>query len=43
MGLFNLCDDKGWVDGEIDLHCDPLRSPGTRVLSLAPPRVDEFS
>ena len=34
MGFFNLCDDKGWVDGEFDLHCDPLRSPGTPLVGL---------
>ena len=34
MGFFNLCDDKGWVDGEFDLHCDPLGSPGTPLVGL---------
>ena len=34
MGFFNLCDDKGWRDGEFDLHCDPLGSPGTPLVGL---------
>ena len=34
MGFFNLCDDKGWGDGEFDLHCDPLGSPGTPLVGL---------
>ena len=29
MAFFNLRDDKGWGDGEFDVHCDPLGSPGT--------------
>ena len=29
LWFFNLCDDKGWVDGEFDVHCDPFGSPGT--------------
>ena len=23
MAFFNLGDDKGWGDGEFDVHCDP--------------------
>ena len=34
MGFFNLCDDRGWGDGEFDLHCDPLGSPGTTLVGL---------
>ena len=34
MGFFNLCDDKGWEDGEFDLHGDPLGSPGTPLVGL---------
>ena len=29
MAFFNLRDDKGWGDGEFDVHCHPLGSPGT--------------
>ena len=29
MPFFNLRDDRGWGNGEFDVHCDPLRSPGT--------------
>ena len=29
MPFFNLRDDKGWGNGEFDVHCDPLGSPGT--------------
>ena len=36
MGFFNLRDDKGWGmgDGEFDVHCDPLGSPGTPLVGL---------
>ena len=34
MAFFNLRDDKGWEDGEFDLHCDPLGSPGTPMAVL---------
>ena len=34
MGFFNLRDDKGWGDGEFDVHCDSLGSPGTPLVGL---------
>ena len=34
MGFFNLRDDKGWGDGEFDVHCDRLGSPGTPLVGL---------
>ena len=32
--FFNLCDDKGWGDGKIDIHCNPLGSPLTPLVGL---------
>ena len=34
MGFFNLRDDKGLGDGEFDVHCDSLGSPGTPLVGL---------
>ena len=32
--FFNLRDDKGWGDGKIDIHCNPLGSPLTPLVGL---------
>ena len=34
MPFFNLRDDKGWGNGEFDVHCDPLGSPGTPFVDV---------
>ena len=32
--FFHLCDDKGWGDGKIDIHCNPPGSPLTPLVGL---------
>ena len=32
--FFNLRDDKGWGNGEFDVHCDPLVCPLTPLVGL---------
>ena len=40
MAFSNLRDDKEWGDGEFDVHCDPLGSPGTPFVGLNRERME---